>query len=81
MIKLNMDSANFEEAAEMLWVILANVSEGDWTKQSVEWRSYACAWRDYYFAAIRNRENSIIQYNTIEEDNNPKEEGNEEDKG
>ena len=40
------------DAAEMLWVVLANVSEGDWTKQTPEWQAAAARWRDNYFAAI-----------------------------
>lgn len=42
-----------EDAAEMLWVVLANVSEGDWTKQSVDWREAAAQWRDNYFEAVK----------------------------
>lgn len=40
------------DAAEMLWIVLANVSGGDWTKQSPEWQEAAARWRDYYFAAL-----------------------------
>jgi arylsulfatase A-like enzyme len=40
------------DAAEMLWVVLANVSGGDWTKQSAEWQEAAARWRDNYFAAL-----------------------------
>jgi hypothetical protein len=40
------------DAAEMLWVVLANVSGGDWTKQSPEWQEAAARWRDDYFAAL-----------------------------
>jgi hypothetical protein len=39
------------DAAEMLWVVLANVSGGDWTQQSAEWQDAAARWRDHYFAA------------------------------
>lgn len=39
---------NLADAAEMLWVVLANVSGGDWTKQSPEWQEAAARWRDYY---------------------------------
>jgi hypothetical protein len=42
-----------EDAAEMLWVVLANVSGGDWTKQSTEWQEAAARWRDNYFAALK----------------------------
>jgi hypothetical protein len=41
------------DAAEMLWVVLANVSGGDWTKQSEEWREAAARWRDNYFAVVK----------------------------
>lgn len=39
------------DAAEMLWIVLANVSGGDWTQQSEEWQKAAARWRDYYFKA------------------------------
>lgn len=41
------------DAAEMLWVVLANVSGGDWSKQTPDWQEYAGRWRDYYFAAMK----------------------------
>lgn len=41
------------DAAEMLWVVLANVSGGDWTKQSDDWQEAAARWRDNYFAAMK----------------------------
>lgn len=40
------------DAAEMLWVVLANASGGDWTQQSPEWQEAAARWRDNYFAAL-----------------------------
>jgi hypothetical protein len=46
----------FEEmsdAAEMLWVVLANVSGGDWTQQTIEWQEAAARWRDYYFSVLK----------------------------
>jgi hypothetical protein len=42
------------DVAEMLWVVLANVSEGDWTKQTKEWQEAAAKWRDNYLNAISN---------------------------
>ena len=36
------------DAAEMLWVTLANVSQGDWTRQTEEWQEAADRWRDNY---------------------------------
>lgn len=48
------------DAAEMLWVMLANVSEGNWTKQSADWQEYAARWRDNYFAVLtRERQSSL----------------------
>jgi len=41
-----------KDAAEMLWVVLANVSGGDWTKQTSEWQEAARRWRDNYFQAL-----------------------------
>ena len=42
-----------DDAAEMLWATLANVSGGDWDKQSAEWRGYAEKWRDNYFVVLK----------------------------
>lgn len=47
--KISKKIETFEDAAEMLWIVLANVSEGDWTKQSKEWQEAAARWRDAYF--------------------------------
>lgn len=35
-------------AAEMLWIVLANVSGGDWTKQTEEWQVAARRWADNF---------------------------------
>lgn len=43
------------DAAEMLWVVLANVSGGDWTKQSADWQEAAAQWRDNYFGALSDQ--------------------------
>ncbi len=43
------------DAAEMLWVVLANVSGGDWTQQTPEWQEAAARWRDNYFDALKAR--------------------------
>jgi len=50
------------DAAEMLWVVLANVSEGDWTKQTKEWQVAAKKWRDNYFKTIKK-----IGFNPLKE--------------
>jgi len=42
------------DAAEMLWIVLANVSEGDWTKQTPDWQEAAARRRDNYFAALKS---------------------------
>ena len=47
------DLIKLADAAEMLWVVLANVSEGDWTKQTEGWQIAAKKWRDNYFEAIK----------------------------
>lgn len=39
------------DAAEMLWIVLANVSGGDWSKQTPEWQGAAGRGRETYFAA------------------------------
>lgn len=39
----------------MLWVVLANVSGGNWTEQTPEWQEAAARWRDYYFSAVFGR--------------------------
>lgn len=43
-----------EQAAEMLWVTLAHVSGGDWTKQTKEWQEAVVRWRDNYFKVIKS---------------------------
>jgi len=43
---------NYADAAEMLWIVLANVSGGDWTQQSQDWQDAAAKWRDYYFQVL-----------------------------
>lgn len=40
-------------AAEMLWVVVSNVSDGDWTKQSEDWQTFAANWRDNYFKVTK----------------------------
>lgn len=42
------------DAADMLWVVLANVSGGDWTKQTPDWQEAAARWRDNYFEALKS---------------------------
>lgn len=47
--KLTDEIRQKDDAAEMLWVVLANVSGGDWEKQTPEWQEAAARWRDNYF--------------------------------
>lgn len=35
-----------KDALYTAWTIIANVSEGDWTKQPKEWQEAAARWRD-----------------------------------
>lgn len=46
------ESQTMADAAERLWVVLANVSGGDWTTQTQEWQEAAARWRDHYFAVL-----------------------------
>ena len=41
------------EAGEMLWIVLANVSSGNWAEQSVEWQDAAARWRDNFHEVAR----------------------------
>lgn len=43
---------SLEDAAHMLWAVIANVSGGDWHKQSKEWQEAAIRYRDEYFKCI-----------------------------
>lgn len=44
-----------QDAMEAAWVILANVSGGEWTQQSEEWCEAARKWRDNEWHAMLNR--------------------------
>lgn len=43
-----------QDAGEYLWCVVANVSGGDWTKQSKGWQEAAAKARDQYFKAIQS---------------------------
>jgi hypothetical protein len=49
----NEATPSMADAAEMLWVVLANVSGGDWKQQSKDWQDAEARWRDNYFAAVK----------------------------
>ena len=40
------------DLVEMAWVILANVSEGNWEKQTDEWQEAVVKWRNHYHAHL-----------------------------
>lgn len=42
------DHRQEREHLEWAWTIIANVSGGDWKKQSNEWQEVAAKWRDQY---------------------------------
>lgn len=42
------------DAGEMLWVVLANVNDGDWKKQSVDWQNHAAHWRDDFHKVLHD---------------------------
>ena len=37
------------------WVLLANVSDGDWTKQTPEWQEAVVRWRDEFHTSLDGR--------------------------
>lgn len=39
-------SDELRDSIETAWGIIANVSGGDWEKQSAEWQQAAARWRD-----------------------------------
>ena len=41
-----------DDLAYTAWTIIANVSEGDWSKQTEEWQGAAIRWRDQFHAAL-----------------------------
>jgi len=38
---------------EMAWVIIANVRQGDWTKETKDWQKSAKKWRDEYHKHLK----------------------------
>ncbi len=38
-----------DDSIELAWGLIANVSEGDWTKQKKDWQDAAAKWRDEVF--------------------------------
>lgn len=53
--RLTAENESLREAAEMLWVVLASVSGGNWDEQSTEWQEAAERWRDNYFAVSKGQ--------------------------
>ena len=49
----------------MLWVALANVSGGDWTKQSKGWQEAAIKWRDNYHKVVDEKARDEAKPNPI----------------
>ncbi len=37
------------------WGIIANVSDGDWTKQKIDWQNAAAKWRDEVFKSVEKK--------------------------
>lgn len=50
------ENARLREAGEYLWIVLANVSAGNWIVQDHIWQEAAAKARDQYFAALKTRE-------------------------
>lgn len=51
--RLKAEKLRVVDAAEMLWVVLANVSGGAWEMQPQEWQEAAARWRDNYVEALK----------------------------
>lgn len=47
---LDKQVGRMKDEAEFLWIVLANVSGGDWTKQTNEWQVAAAKARDSFHA-------------------------------
>lgn len=47
-----------DDLLEYGWAILANVSDGDWTKQSEDWQEAVMKWRDKYHEYLNSRKAS-----------------------
>jgi hypothetical protein len=50
---------DYERAMDLCylaWTVIANVSEGDWTRQPPEWREAATAWRDAFHLELNRLE-------------------------
>jgi hypothetical protein len=41
------------------WVVIANVSEGDWQKQPPEWRIAAAKWREKFHQTL-DEKNKVV---------------------
>ena len=54
------------DAAEMLWICLANASGGNWSKQTDEWQDAAERWRDNYFV-VKSKLSSSLTEGKIEQ--------------
>lgn len=47
---LDKEIERMKDEAEFLWIVLANVSGGDWKQQTPEWQEAAARARDKYHA-------------------------------
>ena len=49
----SMPAAEANEMLEAAWGLLANVSNGDWGKQTTEWKDAVQRWRERYHVRLR----------------------------
>ena len=56
---------DLQDVAEMLWTVIANVSEGDWSKQTEEWQEAAKMWRDNYFKLVNPPKGAVPKQRVI----------------
>jgi hypothetical protein len=52
---------NYKELSEMAWGIIANAGEGDWDKESKDWKYCAENWREEYHKLLNEDKEKIIK--------------------
>lgn len=49
---------------DLAWGLIANVSGGDWSKQSQEWQTAAAMWRDEYCKSCNRSASEVTPFNS-----------------
>jgi hypothetical protein len=50
-----------DDLEEFAWVLLANVSGGDWKKQSAEWQKTVIQWRELWHSKLRRERSDKVE--------------------